>query len=738
MVEIGQKLGDYIVESELGGGGMARVYGARHAYLDTLHAIKVLEPKYRADPEARRRFLDEAKIQAKHLDHPDIVKVTNIITTDEVAGLVMELVDGPSLEGLIEKQKQPPSTPEFLAIALPVLAAVGHAHGEGIIHRDLKPANVLLHRIEGGYSPKVTDFGIAKVMHRSDKKSTAADARMGTLAYMSPEQIRRAKDVTSRSDIFSIGAMLYEFATGSLPFDGESDYDVMESIVRGRLRPPEELAPKLDPEIAAAIKRALSADQNDRFATCAEMAQAMGGELAEPRVARAPAPAPGAPRRALRVVALIAAVALGAAAVFFVTTRGRGERADAPAAAFKLDLPTIPPPGSPTGTAGMLPAPVGDSPVRGPADAPLTLVLFVDFEDSRAVQGLVATQTLARLYDESEVRLVLKPLARGDAGLAVARAIRAAHKQYRGWELVDAILSAARIDEIAVAALASAVEGIDMARWRADLAARETTRAVAVDAAMAKHLAVTGGFALAINGVAVDYVESPRGLVGIIDGRLDDALARISGGADPATLYADLMAELRPGAPDWVTAAVPARRPAPSPDNDDGGHGYSEALVGLSPTLGPADAKNRIVVFDTISSIWHIKSWPAVEKLLREHDDLHVTFKGAPYGDREREILQAAMAAHAQGSFWAYHTALLNIGDFDDQSLVAAARAIRLDMERWQEARTSGEADAQVRADMRALFEHDVHGVPTLFINGQRVEGAMISKYEQVLLATKR
>ena len=98
MLANGDRVGDYIIEAELGGGGMATVYRARHAFLETVHALKVLAPEYRVQPEARTRFLDEAKLQAKHLDHPSIVKVTGIVATSEVAALVMELVDGPSLE----------------------------------------------------------------------------------------------------------------------------------------------------------------------------------------------------------------------------------------------------------------------------------------------------------------------------------------------------------------------------------------------------------------------------------------------------------------------------------------------------------------------------------------------------------------------------------------------------------------------------------------------------------------
>jgi serine/threonine-protein kinase len=121
VLAIGKRVGDYVVEGTLGGGGMARVYRARHAILDTVHALKVLSPQYRVIPEARQRFLDEAKIQAKHLDHPHIVKVTNIVATEEVAALVMELVDGPTLEEHIASMQAPPSIDDVRALMLPIL-----------------------------------------------------------------------------------------------------------------------------------------------------------------------------------------------------------------------------------------------------------------------------------------------------------------------------------------------------------------------------------------------------------------------------------------------------------------------------------------------------------------------------------------------------------------------------------------------------------------------------------------
>ena len=282
-MEAGQQLGEYIIEAEIGGGGMAKVYRARHAILDTIHALKVLDDEYRANAEARRRFLDEAKIQAKHLTHPNIVKVTNIVATADAAALVMELIDGGSLEGYITAKNKPFTADELLQLAVPILDAMAHAHDAGIIHRDIKPANILLRKTDGRLIPVVTDFGIAKVTDTSaaaaaKKKSTHHEARMGTLGYKSPEQIRKAKDVTARSDIFSLGAMFYEMATGRAPFDGDNDFDIMEKIVHGKFDPPERHAdPNLPAHVSAAIRRSMESDPDKRFASCREMSAALTG-----------------------------------------------------------------------------------------------------------------------------------------------------------------------------------------------------------------------------------------------------------------------------------------------------------------------------------------------------------------------------------------------------------------------------------------------------------------------------
>lgn len=261
-----EAIGDYDILGELGAGGMARVYRGRHRHLETEHAIKVLDPSYREVPEARQRFLDEAKIQAKLLTHPNIVKVTNIVATPEHAALVMELIDGPCLDDVIESL--PGNPDEIRRIMLGILSAVGHAHRCGVIHRDLKPSNVLL---DGAARiPCVTDFGIAKVTTGGyvPSSSTGGGARMGTLPYMSPEQIKGARDVTVRSDVFALGVVLYEMTTGGLPFRGDCDYELMDAIVCGRYFLPR----VIDPRIARVIRRALQPDPSRRYASCDEMA----------------------------------------------------------------------------------------------------------------------------------------------------------------------------------------------------------------------------------------------------------------------------------------------------------------------------------------------------------------------------------------------------------------------------------------------------------------------------------
>ncbi|MBA2320108.1 MAG: serine/threonine protein kinase, partial [Deltaproteobacteria bacterium] len=205
----GTEIDRYVVEEVIGRGGMAVVYRVQHKKLGTSHALKVL---LIPAPAIQERMLQEGRVQAT-LRHPNVVNVTDVIDVNGSYGLVMEFVDGPALDRHLWQQKHL-SLEEAEIIGRGILAGVAAAHAQSMIHRDLKPANILLARSErGDLVPKVTDFGLAKIL-RGTSLDTASATRtghtMGTPQYMAPEQIRNAKTVDERADVFSIGALLYE------------------------------------------------------------------------------------------------------------------------------------------------------------------------------------------------------------------------------------------------------------------------------------------------------------------------------------------------------------------------------------------------------------------------------------------------------------------------------------------------------------------------------------------------
>jgi len=266
----------YEIVERLGEGGMATVFKARHTLLGSMHAIKVLDPTLVANDDLRGRFLAEGRVQAQ-LRHPAIVAVTDVIAVPGVAALVAEFVDGPPLDVWIEQNGGCTDPDRIRAVFLPLLDGLGHAHAAGVVHRDIKPANILL---EHGKHARIVDFGIAKVASeamRGRSRRTRTGAVMGTLAYMSPEQVKGSVDIDHRSDLFSLAATLYEFVSGELPFDGATDFDTMKQIVEGAPRPLRERVPGVDPAMHAAIERGLARDPSDRFQTCEEFARALDG-----------------------------------------------------------------------------------------------------------------------------------------------------------------------------------------------------------------------------------------------------------------------------------------------------------------------------------------------------------------------------------------------------------------------------------------------------------------------------
>jgi len=269
-----RKLEKYEVLDEIGHGGMATVYRARDSSLDRFVALKVLHPHLQRTSEARARFTREAKSVAK-LRHPHILEIYDYSgeASDETY-IAAELLTGPTLKDFVLKQKDVP--PEIaVCIALQLAEALGEAHAKGIIHRDVKPENVLIHEDR---CVKLTDFGIA---HMVDTHTfTATGQILGSPGHMAPEQVEGGTcDV--RSDVFSLGTVLYFCATGRLPFVGRNPHHLLKLLLEGEYPDPLRLRPAIGEDLAAIIHKALARAPADRYQSAAEIASELRAFLAE-------------------------------------------------------------------------------------------------------------------------------------------------------------------------------------------------------------------------------------------------------------------------------------------------------------------------------------------------------------------------------------------------------------------------------------------------------------------------
>ena len=252
----------YEILEVLGVGGMAIVYKARCHRLNRFVAIKILKDDYSEDEEFCRRFHAEGEAVAM-LGHPNIVSVYDVSNTNDADYIVMELIDGISLKQYMEK-KGVLNWKETLHFAIQICKALEHAHSRGLVHRDIKPHNIMV--LKNG-SIKVTDFGIARVMSKSN---TLTKEALGSVHYISPEQAKGGR-VDDRSDLYSLGTVMYEMITGRPPYDGESPVAVAIQHINGGARMPSTLNPNIPGGLEQIIMKAMAHEPGDRYASATAM-----------------------------------------------------------------------------------------------------------------------------------------------------------------------------------------------------------------------------------------------------------------------------------------------------------------------------------------------------------------------------------------------------------------------------------------------------------------------------------
>ncbi|MBK7399637.1 MAG: protein kinase [Myxococcales bacterium] len=267
--------GKYRIVRLIGKGGMGAVYEAVHTDLDKRIALKILPQSVSSDPLVHARFVREGQL-ASRIRHPNVVDVTDVGVAESTPYMVMEFLEGEDLGTLLDRARPLPVM-DLADIILPVIAAVGAAHDAGVVHRDIKPENVYLANARGGTIPKLLDFGISKVAASiaGSNDLTKTSSLLGTPYYMSPEQVRGAKNVDSRSDLYALGVILYECSTGYRPFEDDNLYNLLLTIVSEKVVPPRQHNPHLPEAFEAVVMKAMARDLKDRYANVYQLGAAI-------------------------------------------------------------------------------------------------------------------------------------------------------------------------------------------------------------------------------------------------------------------------------------------------------------------------------------------------------------------------------------------------------------------------------------------------------------------------------
>lgn len=292
MLQKGTELGGYEIIEQVGMGGMATVYKAHHARLDRYVAIKVMHQTLAQEENFHARFEREARIIAR-LDHANIVSIYDFSEYEGNPYLVMKYVEGETLEDRLEDQKL--SLNEVARVLRPVAEALAYAHGQNILHRDVKPSNIILGTNGTVY---LTDFGLARLA-ASGSSTMSQGAMIGTPHYISPEQALGNKTLDARTDVYSLGVVLYELVVGRVPYAGDTPFSIVHDHIYSPLPAPSTINAAVSPAVEAVLVRAMAKDPADRFQTTLALIEAFEAAIADgdaPAVPtaqrREPAPVP--------------------------------------------------------------------------------------------------------------------------------------------------------------------------------------------------------------------------------------------------------------------------------------------------------------------------------------------------------------------------------------------------------------------------------------------------------------
>lgn len=275
---IGKKLdGRYLIESLIGVGGMANVYKGRDVRTGNQIAVKVLKEEFLDNEELVRRFKNESKA-ISILNHPNIVKVYDVSVTDQLQYIVMEYIDGITLKEYLKQRNGALTWKEVVHFATQVLSALDHAHSKGIVHRDVKPQNIML---QADGSIKMMDFGIARFSRAQSQ--TVSDKAIGSVHYISPEQAK-GDHTDARTDIYSVGVMMYEMLSGKLPFDGTGAVSIAIMQISEKPKPLAEVAPNIPVGLRQITEKAMEKDPADRYQSAQEMLDAIAAFRRNPSI----------------------------------------------------------------------------------------------------------------------------------------------------------------------------------------------------------------------------------------------------------------------------------------------------------------------------------------------------------------------------------------------------------------------------------------------------------------------